>query len=226
MKYKGASHWESILESIADVKAAIDSDDDSESSEDEDEGSIFGLFGAPAVMTREYLLKCVPERLITDRLLWQWFNSTDPALPLIHRPTFLAEYEQFWRDPSETPTMWLSLLFGMLYLGSKIASFLSQADQTVPKPALQGSAEQYQKLCASALQLAGFSKPKKYTVEAMIMYGSCEYMKKEDDGIKLWFLIAIVTRVALRMGYHRDPDHFPNITAFEGEMVRYPTVLL
>jgi hypothetical protein len=219
-KYKGASHWESILESIADVKAALDSDDDSDAFDNEDEGlsstSTFGLLGAPTVITRDYLLKSVPTKPTADRLLWQWFNSTDPALPLIHRPTFLAEYEQFWREPAKIPTMWLSLLFGMLCLGSRISAFLSQADQVSDLV----SADHYQQLSASALQLAGFLKPKKYTVEAMIMYGSCQYMKKEDDGVKLWFLMAIITRVALRMGYHRDPDHFPNITPFEGELRR------
>lgn len=221
-EYKGASHWESILESIADVKAAMDDDGDSEDSGDEDEGldsaSTFGLLGISAFITREYLLECIPARPVADRLLWQWFNSSDPALPLIHRPTFLAEYEQFWREPTKTPTMWLAMFFGMLCLGSRITSILCHADQEVPKQPGIKSADQFQQLAASALQLAGFIKPKKYTMEAMIMYGSCEFAKREDDGMRLWYIISIISRVALRMGYHRDPDHFPNITPFEGEI--------
>lgn len=223
-KYKGTTHWESILDSIADVKAAIDDGEDSEDSEGEDEGlsstSTWGLLGGSAILTRQYILQCVPARPVADRLLWQWFNSSDPALPLIHRPTFLAEYERFWQEPSETPTMWLALLFAMLSLGSRIAQMLSQAHQVIPQPAGINSADQFHQLASSALQLAGFMKPKKYTIEAMIMYGSCEYMKKEEDGTKLWYLMGVIARVALRMGYHRDPDHFPNITPFEGEMRR------
>ncbi|QDS68535.1 hypothetical protein FKW77_010902 [Venturia effusa] len=224
MKYKGASHWESILDSIADVKAAIDEGEDFEASEDEDEGapsaSTFALFGGPAAFTKQYILQCVPERPVADRLLWHWFNSTDPALPLIHQPTFLAEYDLFWQEPSETPTMWLALFFSMLCLGSGNARMASRADQDVPQLENVDSTDHYRQLAASALQLAGFWKPKKHAVEAMLMYVSCEYTKKEGDSIKLWYLMAIVARVALRMGYHRDPDHFPNITPFDGEIRR------
>lgn len=223
-KYKGASHWESILDSIADVKSAIDDGEDSGDSEEEDEGltsaSTLGLLGGSTVTTRSHLLQCVPARPVADRLLWHWFNSTDPSLPLIHRPTFLAEYERFWQGPNETPTMWLALFFDMLCLGSRIAHLLSQVDQVVPQAAGVSSPDQFQQLAASALQLAGFMKPKKYTVEAMLMYVSCEHMKKEDEGTKLWYIMSIVARVALRMGYHRDPDHFPAITPFDGEIRR------
>ena len=37
---------------------------------------------------------------------------------------------------------------------------------------------------------------------------------------ELWVLFGLIVRQALRMGYHRDPDHLPNITVFEGEMRR------
>ena len=37
---------------------------------------------------------------------------------------------------------------------------------------------------------------------------------------ELWVLFGMIVRQALRMGYHRDPDHLQNITVFEGEMRR------
>ena len=37
---------------------------------------------------------------------------------------------------------------------------------------------------------------------------------------ELWVLFGLIVRQALRMGYHRDPDHLQNITVFEGEMRR------
>ena len=37
---------------------------------------------------------------------------------------------------------------------------------------------------------------------------------------ELWMLFGLIVRQALRMGYHRDPDHLQNITVFEGEMRR------
>ena len=35
-----------------------------------------------------------------------------------------------------------------------------------------------------------------------------------------WLLFSIMVRQGLRLGYHRDPKHFPHISVFEGEMRR------
>jgi hypothetical protein len=48
------------------------------------------LMGRPTV-TREYLIKSCPSKEVAERLLFLWFNSSNPLLPLIHRPTFLVE---------------------------------------------------------------------------------------------------------------------------------------
>jgi hypothetical protein len=48
------------------------------------------LIGRPTV-TQEYLLKACPPKEGAERLLFLFFNSSNPLLPLVHRPTFLAE---------------------------------------------------------------------------------------------------------------------------------------
>ncbi|KAK2865377.1 hypothetical protein FQN49_003638 [Arthroderma sp. PD_2] len=42
-----------------------------------------------------------------------------------------------------------------------------------------------------------------------------------------WFLLALQVNLAMRMGYHRDPSHFPGILPLQGEMRRrlWATVL-
>lgn len=43
-----------------------------------------------------------------------------------------------------------------------------------------------------------------------------------------WFLLALEVNLAMRMGYHRDPSHFPGISPLQGEMRRrlWATVIL
>ena len=45
-------------------------------------------------------------------------------------------------------------------------------------------------------------------------------MQREDPDADAWMAMGIATRLALKMGYHRDPRHFKSISPFEGEMRR------
>jgi hypothetical protein len=178
------------------------------------------MLGRPSSFTKETLLKSLPSRPVADNLIWHWFNSADPSLPSVHRPSFLEMYDRLWKAPSEVPTMWLSLLFSILGLGSRNAAYSQQNVPNEEMIAKLGSADYYQDLAAAALTLADYTKPKTWTVEALMAHASCEYMKQDDSQLQLWLLMAVVLRVALRMGYHRDASHFPELSPFEGEMRR------
>ena len=45
-------------------------------------------------------------------------------------------------------------------------------------------------------------------------------MQREDPHADAWVTMGLATRLAQRMGYHRDPRYLKNITPFEGEMRR------
>jgi hypothetical protein len=178
------------------------------------------MLGRPSSVTKAVLLESIPPRPIAENLLWHWFNSADPGLPAVHRPSFLEMFDRVWTAPSEVPTMWLSLLFSIFCLGSRNAAYTAENVPNEQMIARIGSAEHYQELSAAALALADYTKPKRYTVEALMAHATCEYLKQDDSHLRLWLLMSIVMRVALRMGYHRDASHFPNLSPFEGEMRR------
>jgi len=208
---------------IAEVKGTLDDDDESEDEEPNqpcDQAMPQIMLGRTSSVTKESLLRSVPPRPVSDTLLWHWFNSADPGLPAVHKPSFMDMYERLWNTPSEVPTMWLSHFFSILCLGSRNAAYGIQNEPNEAMIARLGSAEHYQELSGAALLLADYTKPKKYTVEALMAHATCEFLKQDDSQFRLWLLMALVLRVALRMGYHRDASHFPNISPFEGEMRR------
>jgi hypothetical protein len=130
----------------------------------------------------------------------------------------LSEYELLWIDPNKIPTTWLALLYGILSLGSKIAIFtITNERRDSVHPSLDP--DKFQQLAASALALADYTKPQRYVLEALMILISCEYMNF-GRGHHIWLMLSFVIRLALRMGYHRDADNFPNISAFDGEMRR------
>jgi hypothetical protein len=122
-------------------------------------------------------------------------NSNDIAnheLALIHKPTFIQEYDQFWQDPSQTPTIWLAILFNIMSLGSRLARYKDQYGLQYPTDMATRTPQQFQDLAACAISLADYTKPKKYTVEALSLYASCEYMRQDDSQVRLWLFMAIV----------------------------------
>ncbi|KAK3171834.1 hypothetical protein OEA41_003918 [Lepraria neglecta] len=70
------------------------------------------------------------------------------------------------------------------------------------------------------LVTGGYQKAKPYSVEAILLYAICKYMIKADVDTDVWMIMGISARLALKMGYHRDPRHLANISPFEGEMRR------
>lgn len=73
---------------------------------------------------------------------------------------------------------------------------------------------------AQCVLLSDYTKPKTYTVDALLLYFYCELLRFRDTNFGLDVVLAIILRVAMRMGYHRDPSLYPNISIFAGEMRR------
>ena len=64
-------------------------------------------------------------------------------------------------------------------------------------------------------------------LEAMIHYVYIEFAIRADADRDIWFLLALEVNLAMRMGYHRDPSHFPGFSPLKSEMRRrlWATVL-
>ncbi|KAK0288058.1 hypothetical protein LTR35_003532 [Friedmanniomyces endolithicus] len=56
------------------------------------------------------------------------------------------------------------------------------------------------------------------TIECLIAYTAG--LRSNNAFVNVWLMLGLIVRLALRMGYHRDAKHYPNITPFHGEMRR------
>ncbi|KAJ9623038.1 hypothetical protein H2203_005970 [Taxawa tesnikishii (nom. ined.)] len=222
--YVGDSHWVAILHSIDELKRDLDTEDEQsptssaeeEPLQEERSGTSSFLLGSPRRVTKAELLQSLPDKAVMDGLLSQWFNAPDPFKPIVHAPTFQEEYRQFCRNPGQTPVMWIGVLFAIMSLAT---SFTLRSD--LDKATLDEQAalvDKYHEMAAAAAVLGGFTRPKAHTLECLILYaGGLRSMSAYMD---IWLVLGLVVRLALRMGYHRDPSHYPNISPFEGEIRR------
>lgn len=71
-----------------------------------------------------------------------------------------------------------------------------------------------------ALVAGEYLKTKPYSVEAVLFCSCCKYRRNSVPDSDAWMIAGISARLAMRMGYHRDPSHLTGISPFEGELRR------
>jgi len=70
------------------------------------------------------------------------------------------------------------------------------------------------------LVLGKYSTARSYGLETLVLHLQSNLLGLVDSNINLWFLMGIIIRLAMRMGYHRDAGNYTSVSPFEGEMRR------
>ncbi|KAI1132487.1 fungal-specific transcription factor domain-containing protein [Nemania abortiva] len=231
--YVGQEHWHSLLADVTEVKNFYQSHKkDLENSYRRVMSSkpltarnspIF-LLSAPTASEVELRAE-LPAKTAIMTLVSRYFNSLDTAASIIHGPTFQQQLRAHWQDPSKSSIMWIGLLYSMLCLA--MLSYHKVGDEPLEwRGRSLDLAAEYRLRTVQCLVEADYTKPVEYTVETMILYLFGEYSSRWDADLGLWLITSIITRIAFRMGYHRDAAWFPSISPFSGEMRRRTWALL
>ncbi|KAF2709371.1 hypothetical protein K504DRAFT_502100 [Pleomassaria siparia CBS 279.74] len=225
--YTNSSHWTSILDGIAELKEHLEQIPTSPQPRNPTIDEISGpdiIFGSHKHATKKELLCAIPSRAEVDILLETYFETMHSAPSIIHKPTFLREYERFWERPFETPVMWLGLLFSMLSMATRIQVSLDEYTDVHSDPAetsvTLARIDFYREKLVQCLVLANYFKCPPYTIETLLQYFIAELFRSQDSQFGTWMIVGMVVRIAFRMGYHREPSKFSNITPFKAEMRR------
>ncbi|KAJ5306799.1 hypothetical protein PENANT_c003G08153 [Penicillium antarcticum] len=226
--YMGNAHWASILNDISEVRNFFSTH--KKQFEEQFEkvkaarpptdvpGSTL-LFGVMKPMSRGEIMSALPSKYTTDLLVTRYFNCYDPATHILHGPTFQAQYNKHWEDPSQTELVWIAMLFAMMRLA--MLSYYNEGDEP---PEFRGKsmdmAGGFRNSVAQCLTLADYTKPHPYLIEALVFHLHGDFSQSRETDVSIWVLAGVITRLAMRSGYHRDSKMFPNITPFQGEMRR------
>ena len=84
----------------------------------------------------------------------------------------------------------------------------------------------FRKRASQCLIQANYITPGRYKGEALLLYSLTELYRTQDAQIGMSYLLGIAIRLTMRMGYHRDPRHYPMLSALNGEMRRRLWALL
>ncbi|KAK3337360.1 hypothetical protein B0T19DRAFT_447939 [Cercophora scortea] len=225
--YIGQEHWHTILADIAEVKNYYAAHKKELENSYEKvmlskpptarNGPTFLLGATPA--TEIELRAELPPKSTVLTLCGRYFNSMDNAVNIIHAPTFHQQLRNHWQDPSKSPIMWLGLLYSVLCLAMLSYHKVGDEPPEWKGRALELAAE-YRLRTVQCLVTGDYTRPVEYTVETMMLYVFGEYSSRWDADLGLWLVTSLITRIAFRMGYHRDAKWFPTISPFHAEMRR------
>ncbi|KAI2792476.1 hypothetical protein POX_b02514 [Penicillium oxalicum] len=223
ISYIDSSDWRTILQEIHGVKEHLINHGFSDNEEPEEalgEGpSPALLLGISRPITKEEVIADMPPRPVADRLVSKFLKSAEPVVVILHIPTFQKQYEEFWTDPFSKSFTWIALLFGVLALS---VSWFHRGEQALPSELSHSAAvwEVYRKRAAQCLVKANYLAPGRYKCEALLFYTVVEFYRSQDAQVGVSYLLSMTIRLAMRMGYHRDAKHYPNLSFWDGEMRR------
>lgn len=137
--------------------------------------------------------------------------------------TNVSQYERFWVDPTQTSVMWIGLLFAILCLGTRNPEPSGESVSAAGERSVLAddyTSHTLRDKVVQCLLLGEYMKCGPYTIETLVMYLAVISNQSEDPQLEVWVLLGIIVRLALRMGYHRDGCHSPQISAFQSEIRR------
>ena len=115
--------------------------------------------------------------------------------------------------------MWVGLLSSIM----SMSAFLQQQDagaHGVSAFEAMDMLNTYRILTIHCLVAGDYLRPSRYTIETLTLHFAVDQNVDLDTSIGNWILIGVVIRIALRMGLHRDPSHWPNIRPLQAELRR------
>ncbi|KUL91657.1 hypothetical protein ZTR_01259 [Talaromyces verruculosus] len=217
MSYVSGAHWTALQDSIADLKDCLETGFSvNQPSRTSDAPAL--LIGLCPLNHKDGILELIPQKNITDRLVSRFFNSMEPGVVILHAPTFQEEYNRFWENQHDASLTWLSLLFSIMNLA--IFSFRTDGELTSSMSNLEEREDEFRLQAAYCLIRDKYTKPSKYTIEALLLYGQTEYVRSPDAQYELWVVFGVAMRLAMRVGLHRDGSRYPGLSSFEVEMRR------
>jgi len=216
--YIGDSHWHLVLSDIAEVKAyfnnhARELDAQYKKVASSNPATALGgpafLFGAHTQASEGELRAEIPNKSAVGKLVSRYFNSYDPAVHILHSPTFHNQLEQHFRDPSKTSIVWIALLYAVLCLAMQSYHKIGDEPPEWKGRTLQ-LASDYRMRTVQCLVISDYTKSVDNTIEALLLYVHGEYTSRWDAEVGIWVIVGMIVRLAMRSMYFPVPTSYSN----------------
>lgn len=159
----------------------------------------------------------LPKKGVCDRLLDTYFATSETLYRVMHRPSFMGDYEQFWSGDM-SKDYFLPLLLCMMSIGSRFEAKSAGLGQTTISDGVH-----IPTACALVRSwldsLRGKQLAEVYTLqcEILLLHTQRLISQRPHDA---WTQLGLIVRMAMTMGMHREPSEFQGLGPFCCEMRR------
>lgn len=138
--------------------------------------------------------------------------------------------------------MWLGLLFGILSIAIGLREFNAEQPRLGTQLDYASLSASYREKTAQCLILGQYMRGGPYVIETLVHHFTAEVVRRRDVNNETWFILSTAVHLAsmsettpytaigtrsfrfevswltcyltVRMGYHKDPDHFKSISPY------------
>ena len=162
------------------------------------------------------MIAVLPTKFVSDILVETYFIHWEKILRILHVPTFRREYEAFWRRESEDANLspgFVPQLLAILIIASRMHS----ESQALLERGFAYDA--YALLKAWQAQLLGKERSYFSNLQACtLLVIAGQILPQPID--KMWTETGALLRHAMTLGLHIEPDEYPRVQIFHGEIRR------
>jgi hypothetical protein len=161
------------------------------------------------------LRSCIPDKEICHQLKDAYLRTFESVFRVLHVPSFLRDYEQYWENPQMADDFFVVRLLLVLAIGTCFYE-----DPTTSGSSLHDSSAQW--ILAANLYLSA-PLEKRHLNLGSIQNHCLLLLALQTNAVGgdlTWITAGALVRSAMSIGLHRDPVHFPHMTVFQTEMRR------
>ncbi|KAL5083357.1 hypothetical protein Trisim1_001759 [Trichoderma cf. simile WF8] len=160
----------------------------------------------------------LPKRAVCDRLLAAYLDTSETQFRILHTPTFVEQYNQYWQGNPQAEHF-LPQMLSVLAVASR---FDTKSRGLVHQERVEGvhipTACALIRIWLDSLKGKQLVELATLQVEVLLLLAKRMIIPRAQDS---WNHLGFVVRMAMSMGLHRDPSEFePRMTVFHGEIRR------
>ncbi|KAI0442478.1 hypothetical protein F4803DRAFT_519129 [Xylaria telfairii] len=224
-QYQDQTHYKSILDAITELKEDFREPDDPRPDRVVAEISPVNPLDSPLLYgckhcSKDEILAAMPSKEFADCLVSETFEMLELSSCAINKREFLKQYASFWKQPQGVPIMWIGLLFSILAIAVNFREYDIEHVRSGPQLDYVSLSASYREKTVQCLILGHYTRCGPYVLETLLHHFAAEFMRRRDVNNEAWIILSTTVHLAMRMGYHRDPDHFKSISPYDGELRR------
>lgn len=146
----------------------------------------------------------VPARRVADQLIQHYFDTFDTTYRILHVPTFLQQYSDYWAENKPTDTAFVAQLLAVMAAGTCFYASSEPADrEAYQRPAMKWimAVQSYISCTFVSLDV----DLRMLQIQTLLLVAR---LGVASDGDVAWASSGSLIRSAVTMGLHRDPTRF------------------